>query len=98
MFARAFTRSANLARPAMLRRAGGGGTPINEPGGYLFNEKTPIKEGWEDIYYWGMGGGFALMTVALIYKPDSSVMTWAKKEAEKSLKEKGVQLEYPKTN
>jgi hypothetical protein len=24
----------------MMRRGGGGGMPINEPGGYLFNEKV----------------------------------------------------------
>ncbi|CAO3613838.1 unnamed protein product [Cunninghamella blakesleeana] len=98
MLARVFSQSARLTRPSLMRRGGGGGTPINEPGGYLFNEKNPVKEGWEDIYYWGMGGGFVLMSAALYYKPDSSVMSWAKKEAEKSLKEKGVNLEYQKTN
>ncbi|SAM01585.1 hypothetical protein [Absidia glauca] len=98
MFARVLNRSTRLARPHMMRRGGGGGMPINEPGGYLFNEKTHVKEGWEDIYYWGMGGGFVLISAALYYKPDTSVVTWATKEAEKSLKEKGVKLDYEKTN
>ncbi|KAF7720903.1 hypothetical protein EC973_005791 [Apophysomyces ossiformis] len=81
-----------------MRRGGGHGAPqYNEPGGYLFAEKTRVKEDWEDIYYWGMGGGFLFIAAGLYYKPDTSVVSWAKKEAEKSLKEKGVQLEYNKT-
>ncbi|KAI8982040.1 hypothetical protein BDF20DRAFT_864668 [Mycotypha africana] len=97
--ARILTRSTrlNTVRTNLIRRGGGHGTPINEPGGYLFNEKTRVKEDWENIYYWGMGGGFLAMAVALYYKPDTSLITWARKEAEKSLKEKGVSLEYTKT-
>ncbi|CAO0796632.1 unnamed protein product [Mucor circinelloides] len=98
MFTKILARSTRLARPTNVLRRGGHGTPsYNEPGGYLFNEKTRVKEDWESIYYWGMGGGFVAMAVALYYKPDTSVVTWAKKEAEKSLKEKGVNLEYTKT-
>jgi hypothetical protein len=40
MIARLLNRSTRLARPNMMRRGGGGGMPINEPGGYLFNEKV----------------------------------------------------------
>ncbi|KAG2196795.1 hypothetical protein INT46_006296 [Mucor plumbeus] len=98
MFTKILARSTRLARPTNFVRRGGHGTPsYNEPGGYLFNEKTRVKEDWESIYYYGMGGGFLAMAVALYYKPDTSVVTWAKKEAEKSLKEKGVNLEYTKT-
>ncbi|KAH8556097.1 ESSS subunit of NADH:ubiquinone oxidoreductase [Umbelopsis sp. PMI_123] len=102
MFARAFARSSAFKRAA-IRRGGHGPASYNEPGGYLFNEKPlapgqkRIKEDWESIYYWGMGGGFALISALLYYKPDTSVVTWATKEAEKSLKEKGVSLEYPKS-
>ncbi|KAI9475492.1 MAG: ESSS subunit of NADH:ubiquinone oxidoreductase-domain-containing protein [Benjaminiella poitrasii] len=99
MITKILSRSARLsttARP-MLRRGGHGTPSYNEPGGYLFNEKVRVKEDWEDIYYVGMGGGFLLMAIALYYKPDTSVVTWAKKEAEKSLKEKGVSLDYNKT-
>ncbi|KAJ8652325.1 hypothetical protein O0I10_012051 [Lichtheimia ornata] len=97
MLARAFARSARLTRPTVMRRGGGGAPEVNEPGGYLFNEKTRVKEEWESIYNWGMGGGFFLMAVALYYKPDTSVVSWATKEAEKSLKEKGVKLDFEKT-
>ncbi|KAI8367953.1 ESSS subunit of NADH:ubiquinone oxidoreductase [Choanephora cucurbitarum] len=98
MIAQVLARSTRLARPTnVLRRGGHGPVSYNEPGGYLFNEKVRVKEDWENLYYAGMGGGFLLMAVALYYKPDTSVVTWAKKEAEKSLKEKGVNLEYTKT-
>ena len=40
MLARAFARSARLTRPTMMRRGGGGAPEVNEPGGYLFNEKV----------------------------------------------------------
>lgn len=31
-----------------------------------------VKEDWENIYYWGMGGGMAIAAVLLYYKPDTS--------------------------
>lgn len=40
MLARAFARSARLTRPTLMRRGGGGAPEVNEPGGYLFNEKV----------------------------------------------------------
>ncbi|KAG1173253.1 hypothetical protein G6F70_005757 [Rhizopus microsporus] len=98
MFSRVIARSSRLScRPAFIRRGGHGTPSYNEPGGYLFNEKVRVKEDWENMYYLGMGGGFLAIAVALYYKPDTSVVTWAKKEAEKSLKEKGISLEYTKT-
>lgn len=59
MFARVLNRSTRLARPHMMRRGGGGGMPINEPGGYLFNEKVKktilrnIQYGLEDAILLG---------------------------------------------
>lgn len=37
-----------------------------------------VKEDWENIYYWGMGGGMALAAVLLYYKPDTScvILYW----------------------
>ncbi|ORY95281.1 hypothetical protein BCR43DRAFT_492733 [Syncephalastrum racemosum] len=99
MLARAFARSARLSRPTtMLRRGGGGGSPVNEPGGYLFSEKTRVKEDWENMWYAGMFGGFALVAVGLYYKPDTTVTTWATKQAEKNLKEKGISIHYEKSD
>ncbi|KAG0748361.1 hypothetical protein G6F57_005130 [Rhizopus arrhizus] len=97
MFSSIVSRSTRLARPNFIRRGGHGPVSYNEPSGYLFNEKVRVKESWENMYYLGMGGGIFAMGVALYYKPDTSLVTWAKKEAEKSLKEKGVSLEYTKT-
>lgn len=39
------------------------------------------KENWEDLYMYGMFGGFALFGVLYLYKPDSTVQTWALAEA-----------------
>ncbi|KAI8979938.1 hypothetical protein BDB01DRAFT_798139 [Pilobolus umbonatus] len=97
MLPRVISRSSRLARPTFIRRGGHGTPSYNEPGGYLFNEKTRVKEDWENIYYIGMGGGFLAIAAALYYKPDTSLVTWATKEAEKSLKEKGFDIEYKKT-
>ncbi|CAO3622112.1 unnamed protein product [Mucor hiemalis] len=97
MISKIIARSTRLARPNMIRRGGHGPVSYNEPGGHLFGEKARVKEDWENLYYFGMGGGFLAMAVALYYKPDTSVVSWAKKEAEKSLKEKGITLEYTKT-
>ncbi|KAG2220990.1 hypothetical protein INT45_004609 [Circinella minor] len=98
MLARVLSRSSRLTtRSTLMRRGGGGNQSWNEPGGYLFGEKNRVKEEWESIYYWGMGGGCALMAAALYYKPDTSVTTWATKEAEKQLKEKGIKLDFEKT-
>ncbi|ORY78088.1 ESSS subunit of NADH:ubiquinone oxidoreductase-domain-containing protein [Leucosporidium creatinivorum] len=76
------------AAPVRLSRSGGGGTHYNPPTGYLFGEKPlapgqkRVKEDWENIYYWGMGGGMALAAVLLYYKPDTSIEGWARKEAQ----------------
>ncbi|CAH1756771.1 6162_t:CDS:2 [Entrophospora sp. SA101] len=88
------------------RRASGGHghePEFNEPSGYLFGEKPPppgqkrVKEDWENYWYYGMGGSLLLGTIIYFYKPDTSVNTWATKEAEKRLQERNVVLDYPKT-
>ncbi|ORZ37679.1 ESSS subunit of NADH:ubiquinone oxidoreductase-domain-containing protein, partial [Catenaria anguillulae PL171] len=81
------------SRPTLVR--GGAGGEFFEPTGYLFGEKPlpkgqkRVKDWWEDIYYWSVGGGFALVTVGLYFKPDTSVQTWARKEAERQMAEAG---------
>lgn len=39
------------------------------------------KEDWENIYVYGMFGGMALFTILYMYKPDTTVQTWALAEA-----------------
>ena len=39
------------------------------------------KEDWEDLYMYGMFGGMALFTILYMYKPDTTVQTWALAEA-----------------
>merc|ERR1711879_911334 len=67
------------------RRSASGGPHYNEPSGYLFGEQPgKPKEDWENIFMYGMFGGMALATVLIIYKPDTTVQTWALAEARRS--------------
>ena len=59
------------------------------PKGNLFGETPPAngqkrqREDWELIWYWGMGGAFVLMGVALATRPDTKPSAWARDELEK---------------
>ncbi|KAJ1511846.1 hypothetical protein HMI54_000459 [Coelomomyces lativittatus] len=74
---------------------GGPAQPLNEPTGYLFNEKPPpkgykrVKEPWETPYLFFMGGSFVLATVGFYFQPDTRIKTWARKEALRRMAEKG---------
>ncbi|KAL1917314.1 uncharacterized protein VTP21DRAFT_4970 [Calcarisporiella thermophila] len=99
---RVFARS-NFQTAAIrhVRRGGGHHQEWNQPSGRLFGEKPlapgqkRVKEDWETVYYWGMFGGLTFGAIAYYYKPDTSITTWATKEAEQRLRERGVSLEYP---
>ncbi|CAB4384874.1 unnamed protein product [Rhizophagus irregularis] len=86
-----------------LRRASGHEPQYNEPGGYLFGERPlppgqkRVKEDWENIWIYGMGGSLLLGTIIAIYKPDTSIQSWATREAKKRLEERGENLTYPTT-
>ena len=82
-----------------------------------------VKEDWEDIWVYGMGGSLLLGAIIAIYKPDTrqehskflqffavsdndlfvsliayySLQSWAKREAERRLEERGEDLTYPMT-
>ncbi|KAG8934655.1 hypothetical protein FRC03_010333 [Tulasnella sp. 419] len=82
------------------RLGGGGGAHYNEPSGYLFGEK-PLPQGqkrqresWETMWYIGMFGGMLFAAVGLYYKPDTSIQTWALKEARERLEARGENFEY----
>jgi hypothetical protein len=72
----------------------------NEPSGYLFGEKpTPpgqkrVKEDWETIWHVGMFGTMGLTAVLLYYKPDTSIQSWALKEAKQRMEARGENYEY----
>ncbi|GJE87584.1 ESSS subunit of NADH:ubiquinone oxidoreductase [Phanerochaete sordida] len=79
----------------------GHGPQYNEPSGFLFGEK-PLppgqkrkKEDWENMWYAGMYGTFALAAVLLYYKPDTSVQAWAIQEAKARMEARGEKTEYP---
>ncbi|ODN79757.1 hypothetical protein L202_03669 [Cryptococcus amylolentus CBS 6039] len=101
---------ASLARPLArqptalpARRYASHGPSYNPPSGYIFGERPPkdgkrVKESWENIYYVGMFGGMALMGIVYAYKPDTSIQTWALKEARERLEARGEEYQYkPKT-
>ncbi|SPO43076.1 uncharacterized protein PSANT_00760 [Moesziomyces antarcticus] len=107
MFRQALSTSARpAARGAALQRGtaaqarfASGGSSYNQPTGYLFGEKVPKgqkrqKENWENMWYFGMFGGMAFAAVALMYKPDTSIQTWAMAEAKKRLEASGDEWQY----
>lgn len=48
------------------------------------------------LFYVGMFGGMALATVVYIYKPDTSIQTWALQEAKARMEARGENVEYNK--
>ncbi|KAI0673500.1 ESSS subunit of NADH:ubiquinone oxidoreductase-domain-containing protein [Trametes maxima] len=95
---RALQRRACAVRPTPSCRryaSHGHGPHYNEPTGYLFGEK-PLppgqkrkREAWENIWYIGMYGTMGVAAVLLYYKPDTSVSTWALKEAKERMEARG---------
>ncbi|EWC44350.1 hypothetical protein DRE_01176 [Drechslerella stenobrocha 248] len=67
--------------------------PYDEPTGWFLgvppNETRP-NEGWEKIMWYGFFGAFAAFSVALVYKPDTSIQTWALEEARRRLEKEGI--------
>ncbi|KAF8843981.1 hypothetical protein PAXINDRAFT_105052 [Paxillus involutus ATCC 200175] len=88
-------------RRALGRRFASHGAPhYNEPSGWLFGEKPlppgqkRVKEDWENIWYIGMFGSMATAAVLLYYKPDTSIQTWALKEAKERMEARGEKYKY----
>ncbi|KIJ45111.1 hypothetical protein M422DRAFT_167464 [Sphaerobolus stellatus SS14] len=86
------------------RYASSGAPHYNEPTGYIFGEKPPPagqkrkREDWELIWYWGMGGSLVVAVVGLYFKPDTSIQTWALKEAKARMEARGEATEYKPSN
>lgn len=57
----------------------------NEPGGLLFNESPQQGgrqwESWEGPWYFAFGAATAILTIGLSAKPDTSLISWAEREA-----------------
>ncbi|KAL5640959.1 hypothetical protein ACGC1H_001439 [Rhizoctonia solani] len=94
------TRTNTLARLPEIRRNASGGVHYNQPTGYLFGEKPPApgqrrkKEDWEFLWYGGMFGGMIFGGVLVYYKPDTSIQTWALREAKERMEARGEKVEY----
>ncbi|OAA46476.1 NADH:ubiquinone oxidoreductase 11.6kD subunit [Beauveria brongniartii RCEF 3172] len=76
------------------RRGGGHGSEsqFEPPSGWLWGIKPgekPEPEGWEWPMYF-FCGSFVVAGVALAFKPDTSVSTWALEEARRRLEAEGV--------
>ncbi|KAJ6084032.1 NADH:ubiquinone oxidoreductase ESSS subunit [Penicillium sp. IBT 16267x] len=74
------------------------GDHYDPPTGWLFGVKPGhkyVKEGWENIWYYGFIGSFLVAGVAYVFKPDTSIQTWALEEARRRLEAEGI-LEEPK--
>jgi hypothetical protein len=82
------------------RYASHGAPQYNEPSGWLFSEKPPlpgqkrVKENWENAWYIGMFGTMAFAAVMLYYKPDTSIQSWALKEAKERMDARGERYQY----
>ncbi|KAK4454094.1 ESSS subunit of NADH:ubiquinone oxidoreductase [Podospora aff. communis PSN243] len=101
-------RAARAARQALVpttrntfsttaRRSGGGAPQYDPPTGWLFGVRPGEKyekEGWENIFFYGFYGSFAVFAVAYAFKPDTSIQTWALEEARRRLEAEGI-LEDP---
>ncbi|KAJ5899125.1 hypothetical protein N7495_003869 [Penicillium taxi] len=74
-------------------RAADHGSHWDPPTGYLFGVKPGqkyVKEGWENIWYYGFIGSLVLTGVAYVFKPDTSIQTWALEEARRRLEAEGI--------
>ncbi|KAH7915819.1 Ndufb11, NADH dehydrogenase 1 beta subcomplex subunit [Hygrophoropsis aurantiaca] len=86
------------------RFASHGAPQYNEPTGWLFGEKPlppgqkRVKDEWENIWYVGMFGSMAMAAVLLYYKPDTSIQTWALKEAKDRMEARGDKYKYEPTS
>ncbi|KAJ9626548.1 hypothetical protein H2203_004181 [Taxawa tesnikishii (nom. ined.)] len=63
------------------------------PGGWLFGVKPGEKyqnEGWENVFVYGFFGSLAFGVIGYIYKPDTSIQTWALEEARRRLEAEGI--------
>ncbi|KAJ5454329.1 uncharacterized protein N7458_005285 [Penicillium daleae] len=78
-------------------RAADHGNHYDPPTGWLFGVKPGQKyekEGWEGIWYYGFIGSLLVAGVAYVFKPDTSIQTWALEEARRRLEAEGI-LEDP---
>ncbi|KAJ7631011.1 Ndufb11, NADH dehydrogenase 1 beta subcomplex subunit [Roridomyces roridus] len=97
---RAALPAGRLTRLGAIRSASHDAPHYNEPTGLLFGEKPPppgqrrIRQPWESLWYYGMYGSMAVGAVLLYFKPDTSIQTWALKEAKQRMEARGEVYKY----
>ncbi|KAI9892569.1 MAG: hypothetical protein M1814_001258 [Vezdaea aestivalis] len=66
------------------------------PSGWLWGVppgQKPEKEGWENMWFYGFWGAVGITACAYVFKPDSSIQTWALEEARRRLESEGILTE-----
>ncbi|KAJ7181734.1 ESSS subunit of NADH:ubiquinone oxidoreductase-domain-containing protein [Mycena crocata] len=97
---RALPAGRPLQRLGVVRFASHGAPQYNEPTGLLFGEKPPPpgqqrkKQPWETLWYTGMYGTMLFGGLLLYFKPDTSIQTWALKEAKHRMDARGEKYKY----
>jgi len=75
----------------------GAESKYDPPTGWLWGIKPGQKverEGWEMPFYIFYCGPFILAGIAMFFKPDTTIQTWALEEARRRLEKEGI-LEDP---
>ncbi|KAJ7169953.1 Ndufb11, NADH dehydrogenase 1 beta subcomplex subunit [Mycena filopes] len=102
---RALPAGRPLTRLRAVRFSSHDAPGYNEPTGLLFRrEGAPspldigpdrrIKEPWESLWYYGMYGTMVVGFVLFYFKPDTSIQTWALKEAKQRMEARGEKYKY----
>ncbi|KAF7560591.1 hypothetical protein G7046_g3568 [Stylonectria norvegica] len=91
--ARSSSSAARAFSVTARRRSGHGSeSQFDPPGGWLWGIKPgekPEPEGWEWPMYF-FCGSLVATGLALAFKPDTTVSTWALEEARRRLEEEGI--------
>ncbi|KAL2888387.1 NADH ubiquinone oxidoreductase 11.6kD subunit [Ceratocystis lukuohia] len=82
-----------FATSAARLGGGGNGNNFDPPTGWLWGVKPgekAEKEGWEGPVYYVFLPSFVVLAIALAFKPDTSLDTWALEEARRRLEKEGI--------
>ncbi|KAF4546855.1 Hypothetical protein D9617_153g063420 [Elsinoe fawcettii] len=76
-----------------LRSASSHEDHYDAPGGWLWGRdpsKQHEKEDWENAWTYGFFGAMAFLVGGWVFKPDTSIQTWALEEARRRLEAEGI--------
>eukprot|EP00924_Labyrinthula_sp_SR-Ha-C_P003322 maker-scaffold_15-augustus-gene-6.64-mRNA-1 protein AED:0.00 eAED:0.00 QI:268/1/1/1/1/1/2/117/109 len=79
-------KTINLLKPKLHHRKFGSDPNAFQSELRMFGDKPGVprkKESWENMYFIFIGGGFLFTGIALAFKKDTNIETWATIEAKK---------------